>query len=49
MNEIININTNINNTNNTSLSNINKIQKNLIMMEFDIEMINKIILYFNIE
>ena len=30
-------------------SNIIRIQKNLIMMDFDIEMINKIILYFNIE
>ena len=30
-------------------SNIIRIQKNLIMMDFDIEMINKILLYFNIE
>jgi hypothetical protein len=30
-------------------SEIIRIQKNLIMMDFDIEMINKIILYFNIE
>ena len=30
-------------------SNIIRIQKNLIMMDFDIEMINKVILYFNIE
>ena len=30
-------------------SKIIRIQKNLIMMDFDIEMINKIILYFNIE
>ena len=29
-------------------SNIIKIQKNLIMMDFDIEMINKVIFYFNI-
>ena len=31
------------------VSNIIRIQKNLIMMDFDIEMINKVILYFNIE
>ena len=30
-------------------ANIIRIQKNLIMMDFDIEMINKVILYFNIE
>ena len=30
-------------------SNIIRIQKNLMMMDFDIEMINKVILYFNIE
>ena len=30
-------------------SKIIKIQKNLIMMEFDIEMVNKILLYFNIQ
>ena len=35
--------------NETQDSNIIRIQKNLIMMDFDIEMINKIILYFNIE
>ena len=35
--------------NETKDSNIIRIQKNLIMMDFDIEMINKILFYFNIE
>ena len=47
MNEIINVGTQI--KYNNSDSNIVRIQRNLMMMEFDIEMINKIILYFNIE
>ena len=29
--------------------NVIRIQRNLIMMDFDIEMVNKVLLYFNIE
>ena len=47
MNESIKVGKQFNDDN--SDSKIIKIQKNLIMMEFDIEMINKIILYFNID
>ena len=47
MSQIIYVRNNFNENNMDSK--IIKIQRNLIMMEFDIEMINKILLYFNIE
>ena len=46
MNEVINIEPKFNEN---SDSKIIRIQRNLMMMEFDIEMVNKIILYFQIE
>ena len=48
MSQIINVGNKFNGNNNTD-SKIITIQRNLIMMEFDIEMINKILLYFKIE
>ena len=47
MSQIINVGNKFNENNMDSK--IIKIQKNLIMMEFDIEMVNKILLYFNIQ
>ena len=47
MNEVFNIEHNFNQSNTDSK--IIRIQRNLIMMEFNIEMINKILLYFEIE
>ena len=40
---------NVDNNNNKLDSKIIRIQRNLIKMEFDIEMVNKILLYFQIE
>ena len=49
MDEVIQVEQSINNKQKYIDKRILQIQRNLIMMDFDIEMINKIILYYNIE